>query len=219
MNESKLNEMISTSLEQIREIAGTDTVTGTPIQTNNGTVIIPVSKISMGYVSGGVDYLPKNAQGKDAAAAKAAALQARFGGGGGTGVSITPICFLVVKADGDVEMLNIVDNKNIPAAASVVDSISGLLEKSPDIISKIKTSFAKPATVEKLDDEQILQEDDQAVREEIARASAKAAKAAALRAKAAKEDAKAASYDAKAAKADAKAADLEAQATKAEENS
>lgn len=216
MNEHKLNEMISTSLGQIREIAGADTVTGSPIQTNNGTVIIPVSKISMGYASGGVDYAPKSSSGKDGASSPKSS-QTAFGGGGGTGISITPLCFLVVKANGDVEMLNIVDNKNVPAAASVVDSIAGLLEKSPEIISKLKTSFSKPASVSDMDDEATEAADAQAVEEEIARTTAKAAKAAALRAKAAKADAKAASYDAKAAKADAKAADLEMKAEKEEQ--
>ncbi len=217
MNESKLNEMISTSLEQIREIAGTDTVTGTPIETNNGTVIIPVSKISMGYASGGVDYLPKAQTGKDGAQPKTPAPRSAFGGGGGTGISITPLCFLVVKANGDVEMLNIVENRNVPPAASVVDSVAGLLEKSPEIIGKIKGAIAKPKTPDDLDDETTLQEDEAAIEKEVARANAKAAKVAALRAKAAKEDAKAASFDAKAAKADAKAADYEAKAAKAEE--
>ena len=217
MNENKLNDMISTSLQQIKEIAGTDTVTGTPIQTNNGTVIIPVSKISMGYASGGVDYLPKPTPGKEGAqTAKQLAGQTAFGGGGGTGISITPLCFLVVKANGNVEILNIVENRNVPAAASVVDSISGLLEKSPEIISKLKTSLQKPSAVEDLDDETTLAEDESAIEKEIARTTAKAAKAAALRAKAAKEDAKAASFDAKAAKADAKAAEYEEKAAKEE---
>ncbi len=214
MNESKLNEMISTSLEQIRELAGADTVTGTPIETNNGTVIIPVSKISMGYASGGVDYAPKAAASKDGQ--KTPSPRSGFGGGGGTGISITPLCFLVVKADGSVEMLNIAENRNIPAAASVVDSISGLLEKSPEIIGKLRSALAKPKTPDDLDDETIEEEDEAAIEEEVARATKKAARAAALRAKAAKEDARAANFDAKAVKADAKAADLEAQAAKLE---
>jgi len=218
MNESKISEMIATSLEQIREIAGSDTVTGKPIQTNNGTVIIPVSKISMGYASGGVDYLPKAASKEQSAQSKTAPSRVAFSGGGGTGISITPLCFLVVKADGDVTMLNVIDNRTAPAASTVVDSISGLLEKSPDIIAKLRSSLSKPKTAEDLDDEIIAEQDEIAVEQEMARATAKAAKAAALRAKAAKADAKAAQLDAKAAKADAKAADLEVKAAKIDQS-
>ena len=65
MADSKLSEMISSSLESIRTIADSGTVVGDPITTNNGTVIIPVSKISVGFASGGLDYLPKNGDKKD----------------------------------------------------------------------------------------------------------------------------------------------------------
>ncbi len=220
MNDSKLSEMIRTSLDQIREIAGADTVTGKPIETNNGTVIIPVSKISVGYASGGVDYIPKHLSGKDGAqtSAKASSNQSAFGGGGGTGISITPLCFLVVKANGDVDMLSVADNRPIPTAVGVIDSVSALLERSPEIISKVKTSFAKPTDPSVLDDDAIEEADEIAIDEEIAKAHAKAAKAAKLRAKAAKEDARAAQFDAKAAKADAKAADYEVKAAKADKD-
>ena len=50
MADSKLSEMISSSLESIRTIADSGTVVGDPITTNNGTVIIPVSKISVGFL-------------------------------------------------------------------------------------------------------------------------------------------------------------------------
>ena len=217
MNESKLNEMIRTSLDQIREIAGGDTVTGAPIQTNSGTVIIPVSKISMGYASGGVDYTPKAASAKDGNQSKNATKVTAFSGGGGTGISITPLCFLVVKENGDVEMLNIADNRPVSPVTSAIDSVTSLLEKSPEIIGKLKSSFAKPADDEVLDDIEIEELNEKAVSKEIAKAQKKAAKVAKLRAKAAKADAKAAQLDAKAAKADAKAADLEVKANKAEE--
>ena len=51
-----MNDMISTSLSKIRELVDAQTVIGEPISTNAGTTIIPVSKITIGYVSGGLDY-------------------------------------------------------------------------------------------------------------------------------------------------------------------
>ena len=55
MNESKLNKIIDTSLGNIKQIIDVNTVVGEPIATAGGTVIIPVSKVSLGYASGGVD--------------------------------------------------------------------------------------------------------------------------------------------------------------------
>ncbi len=155
MSDNKLNDIISTSLENIRSIADANTIIGAPIETNNKTLIIPISKVSFAFASGGVDYLPKNAK-ADAAAAVKSAQPAQdgkavkpngkapcFGGGGGTGVTITPVCFLVVKENGDVELLNLADNTPVPPAVGIVDSVSGLIERSPDLIERFKTVFAK----------------------------------------------------------------------------
>ena len=60
-----------------------------------------------------------------------------FGGGGGTGVSVSPVGFLVVKEDGSVEMLN------VNAGSDTADAISSLIEKSPELIAKIKSFFSK----------------------------------------------------------------------------
>ena len=62
MAENKLNDMIGVSLEKIKELAGTETVIGNPIYTPNGTLILPVSKVSMGFASGGIDYGQKKAE-------------------------------------------------------------------------------------------------------------------------------------------------------------
>ena len=130
MAESKLNEIIQTSLASIREVIDADTIIGKPIEAGNGTgtVIIPVSRVSMGYASGGVDYFGKNTPTTESS---------NFGGGGGTGMSVHPVGFLVVKADGSVEMLN------INASSDTGDAIASLIEKSPEFISKIKGFFSK----------------------------------------------------------------------------
>ena len=93
-------------------------------------MIIPVSKVSLGFASGGLDYASK----KEADKAK------NFGGGGGTGVSVTPMAFLVVKPDGTVELLNM----SMPdTVTNKIATVGNLIEKSPDIIEKIKKVFAK----------------------------------------------------------------------------
>ena len=179
MADSKLNEMITASLENIREIADANTIIGKPIEVN-GTVIIPVSKVSLGFASGGTDFLSKNG-----AAVKAADGQATakgnvrvpcFGGGGGTGVSITPVCFVVVNKDGETELLDLAGNVPTPAAVSIVDTISGLIEKSPELITKVKNTFGKKKDADDLDDGEIEEGADRIVDKELAKEAKKAEK-------------------------------------------
>ena len=81
MSENKLNDIIQTSLDSIRSMVDSNTVIGSPITTANGTLVIPVSKVFVGFASGGVDYLGKNTQ-------NTSHTVNNFGGGGGTGAGI-----------------------------------------------------------------------------------------------------------------------------------
>ena len=56
MSENKMTEIIRASIDSIKSSFDANTVTGTPITTSNGTVIIPVSKLSVGFATGGVDF-------------------------------------------------------------------------------------------------------------------------------------------------------------------
>ena len=131
-SENKLQEIIQSSLENIRSMIDANTVIGNPINTPSGTVIIPISKISMGFASGGLDFNGKNEE------ATLARMQ-NFGGGGGTGLSIAPVGFLVVGADGSVEMINV----GVEAQSGTIEQVADVIERSPDIISKIKAVFVK----------------------------------------------------------------------------
>ena len=131
-SENKLQEIIQSSLENIRSMIDANTVIGNPISTPSGTVILPVSKISMGFASGGMDFNGKNEE------AMRARLQ-NFGGGGGTGLSIAPVGFLVVGADGSVDMINV----GMEAQNGAIEQVAGVIERSPEIIAKIKTIFVK----------------------------------------------------------------------------
>ena len=139
--ETKLQDMIRTSLESIRAMVDANTVVGTPIETPAGTTIIPISKVSVGYASGGVDF-----NGKKPASSK------NFGGGGGTGLSVAPVCFITVDADGRVDLLPLG-----PAnSGDTIDKVVDLVERTPDILSKLKAVFKskkkKEADDEMLDD-------------------------------------------------------------------
>jgi sporulation protein YtfJ len=107
-----------------------NTIVGEPIAVTGGTVIIPISKIAVGIASGGVDYNSKKEN------------QPRpqnFGGGGGTGLSISPVGFLVCDSEGRVDFLNVSSKgKNDP-----VEQVTDFIERAPDIIARIKEIFSK----------------------------------------------------------------------------
>lgn len=130
-----MSEIIRASVESIRSSFDANTVTGDPITTANGTVIIPVSKLQVGFASGGIDYLGKNA--KDSAAGAAVN---NFGGGGGTGLTVTPVAFIVIQPDGTATMLNI-NEPYVPQ--DPVTQIIGAIERSPELIDKFRTVFSK----------------------------------------------------------------------------
>ena len=134
MSENKLNDIIQTSLDSIRSMVDSNTVIGSPITTANGTLVIPVSKVFVGFASGGVDYLGKNTQ-------NTSHTVNNFGGGGGTGLTVSPVAFLVVSPHGDVQLLNV--NEPTSDRSDPISQIVGLLDRSPELIEKLKAIFAK----------------------------------------------------------------------------
>ena len=112
-------------MDGIRSFTDMDTVIGTPITTQNGVTVIPVSRVTMGIATGGVDYPNKKLGGSQS-----------FGGGGGTGLSITPVAFLTVGKDADVSLIHVND---LPTD---VDRITGLIERAPEIIERIKNALS-----------------------------------------------------------------------------
>ncbi len=127
-NENKIPEIIRSSMENIRSMVDANTVIGDPIVAAGDITIIPISKVTVGVASGGIDYNPK----KDA--------QPRpqnFGGGGGTGLSVSPVGFLIVDPSGAVDFIN-VSQKGTP---DPVDQIADIIERAPDLIARIRDLF------------------------------------------------------------------------------
>ncbi len=130
---NKLQDIIQTSLDSIRSMVDSNTVIGNPITTANGTLVIPVSKVFVGFASGGLDYMGKNAPNNSSTN--------NFGGGGGTGLTVAPVAFLIVYPEGNVDLLNV--NEPTRDKADPVTQIIGLLERSPELIDRLKAVFAK----------------------------------------------------------------------------
>jgi len=121
--------LLGASMEKIKEMVDANTVIGTPINAADGTILIPVSRISYGFASGGSD-LPNKAK--------------LFGGGSGAGINITPIAFLVI-ANGDVKLLQLV---------SKPDSTDRLVNLVPDLVDKVTGLFKKDKDKEKTEGEE-----------------------------------------------------------------
>lgn len=147
MEDSRLTGVINTSLSNIKEIIDVNTVVGQPVPTTGGTVIIPVSKVAMGFASGGVDFFGKNVQPNQKSA--------NFGGGGGTGVTLTPVGFLITKADGSVEYLPVTapGGSNGAPAPDKIDKVVDFVERSPEIVEKILGLVKKKKPKEESADE------------------------------------------------------------------
>ncbi len=128
--DNKLQDIIKTSLESIRTVVDADTVIGKPIETPNGTTVIPVSRVSVGFASGGLDYNGKHHENGKAP---------NFGGGGGTGMSVVPVGFLVCDATGGVSFIS-TEGSN---CKDPICQVAELIDKAPSAIEKIKDTLGK----------------------------------------------------------------------------
>ena len=123
--ENSIEEMIKASLDGVKCFTETDTVIGNAINTPSGVTVIPVSKIKLGFAGGGFDLSGK----------KNAPSQG-FGTGSGSGISITPIAFLTVSNNADVNLIYINES-----SSAGLQKIASLVEKTPEILQKIKNTF------------------------------------------------------------------------------
>ena len=127
-----VSELMQSTMQKIREMMDANTVVGEPI-TAGGITVIPVSKISIGFASGGTDFAQKNQKAdKDNA----------FGGGAGMGVNITPISFLVIT-DGNVRVLS-VDQPAASTVDKVIDLVPNVMDKVTSLVSKKQDGGEEP---------------------------------------------------------------------------
>ena len=133
MKEQSASGILGTTIEKIRDLVDVSTIIGDPMYLEGGMTIIPVSKVTYGFASGGSDFPSKtNAQ--------------LFGGGGGAGVTITPVAFLIVS-DGEVTLKHITAYDN--AAERVVNLVPEMFDKVTSFVNKtIKKKETQQAEAE-----------------------------------------------------------------------
>ena len=135
--EHPIGSLMDTTMEKIKEMIDVNTIIGEPITSPDGTLIIPVSKVSYGFAAGGSD-LPTKKENKDC-----------FGGGSGAGVTIQPVTFLTVY-QGDVRLVSV--DREEGTADKLVNMI-------PDVLKKVKGVFKKDKSESADDFSEITQDD------------------------------------------------------------
>ncbi len=115
MDKHPINDLMAVTMEKMREMVDSNTIVGQPITTPDGVTLIPVSRLSFGFGSGGGEYSIKNTVGN-------------FAGGSGAGVDISPVAFLVVK-DGFVRVL--------PVAVPPASTLDRVIDLAPDMLDKV----------------------------------------------------------------------------------
>ena len=134
MEEHPIEKIMTTAMSSIKEIIDVNTIIGNPIETSNGVVIIPISKVSLGFAAGGSEFKGETL---DEYTRKDKEEQAQyrlpFGGGSAAGVTINPVAFLIIEKDG-VKLLP-ADHEN--CIDRLLDYVPDFMEKANSIMNKM----------------------------------------------------------------------------------
>lgn len=120
-----VEKVLTNAIDGLKKMIDVDSVIGKPITVSENTTVIPVSKVSMGFVSGGSGF------GKTPGAEN-------FGGGAGGGVKISPVAFLVIT-DGNVRLISVSDSPN---------EVDKLFTKIPELIDQVSALISKKTNKE-----------------------------------------------------------------------
>jgi len=128
MNEHPVENLMRSTMENLKDMVDVNTVVGTAIETKDGSYIIPISKVCFGFASGGSEFFNKST-------VEDSSSKYPFGGGSGAGVSVKPVAFLVVREN--VVRLLPLDQDNtydriVDTVPQVIDMIKDLFKKSDE---------------------------------------------------------------------------------------
>ena len=134
--------ILESTIEKVKDLVNVSTIIGEPIKVDGGVTIIPVSKVTYGFASGGSDFPSKS--NKDI-----------FGGGGGAGVTILPVAFLVIDAYGNVDVKHITAFDN--AAERIVGLVPEMFDKVSNAVNKAKMDKAVNAAMDSVSAEETVE--------------------------------------------------------------
>ncbi|MBQ7327929.1 MAG: sporulation protein YtfJ [Clostridia bacterium] len=120
-NSTTINELISNAMDKLKTIVDSSTIVGESIKTEDGVTIVPISKVTVGFVVGGGEYADLSS--------RRVANHFPMSGGSSGGMSVSPVGFLIIQADGAVDFVN-VENKTL--YQTIVNLVNSVLRKIDD---------------------------------------------------------------------------------------
>ncbi len=129
---------MTTAMESIKEMVDVNTIVGDAVQSPDGTVIIPISRVAFGFAAGGGEY--KQACSSEDETEESSDKKERFpfAGGSGAGVSINPVAFMVV-GNGQIRLLPV----------NINSSVDKILDIIPDVLNRMEETIKKKVIVKK----------------------------------------------------------------------
>lgn len=124
MSDHPIQGLMTTAMENLKEMIDVNTIIGDPVETPDGSVILTVSKVGFGFAAGGSEFSLEGSTSGDEK-------KSPFGGGSGGGVSITPVAFLIVNSNG-VKMVHLDENTHL---------YERILDLAPQAVDKIQQMF------------------------------------------------------------------------------
>lgn len=140
MAEHPIEGLMTTAMESIKDMVDVNTIVGDAVQAPDGTVIIPISKVSFGFAAGGGEYNTDTGGESDSGEEepKKTGKKLPFAGGSGAGVSINPVAFMVVGQN-QIKLLPV----------NINSSVEKVLDLVPELFDKINETVRKKITVRK----------------------------------------------------------------------
>ena len=127
MSEHPIEGLMTTAMQSIKEMVDVNTIVGDAVQAPDGTVIIPISKVSFGFAAGGGDYAAEGGTSEEQGAKKLP-----FAGGSGAGVSINPVAFMVCGQN-HIKLLPVNVNSSVE---KILDMVPGLVERANELLKE-----------------------------------------------------------------------------------
>lgn len=135
MNEHPIEGLMKTTMESLKEMVNVNTILGDPVETPDGSVIVPVSRVTFGFAAGGSEFNTMNGVHKERKnEEEKTMMEMPFGGGSGAGITVNPVAFLVVGKD---------QTKLLPVDSNIM--VDRIIDAAPKLLDKIK-AMASPAS-------------------------------------------------------------------------
>ena len=134
MSEHPIEGLMTTAMNSIKDMVDVNTIIGEPIETSNNIVIIPISKVSFGFVAGGSEFKGETIdEYKKVEKEEQIQYKLPFGGGSGAGVTINPIAFIVIQPNG-VKLMPVNHSSTVD---KLLDYVPELIEKTNNMMNKM----------------------------------------------------------------------------------